>query len=68
MRDISLYDHIKLTAALSLCIYDHLTSENISDYRRELFDNAEGFYDKKAFLLYSADISGIQKFIYNIGS
>ena len=68
LRDISLYDHVKLTAALSLCIYDYLESENIHDLRGELFTGAEKFYDKKAFLLYSADISGIQNFIYNIGS
>lgn len=67
-RDISFYDYVKLTSALSMCIYDYLKSEGISDYRNELFENAEKFYDKKAFLLYSADISGIQSFIYNIGS
>ena len=68
LTDISLYDHVKLTAALALCIYDHLNSEEVSDYKNTLFENAEIFYDKKAFLLYSTDISGIQSFIYNIGS
>ena len=68
LRDISLYDHVKLTAALALCIFDYLKSENISEYRKELYECSETFYDKKAFLLYSADISGIQNFIYNIGS
>ena len=67
-RDISLYDHVKLTAALAMCIYDYAHSNDIHDLKNELYDNAEKFYDKKAFLLYSADISGIQNFIYNIGS
>ncbi|MCR5021640.1 type III-A CRISPR-associated protein Cas10/Csm1 [Ruminococcus sp.] len=68
LRDISLYDHVKLTAALALCIFDYLKSEHIVEFRKELYENSEAFYDKKAFLLYSADISGIQNFIYNIGS
>lgn len=68
LRDISLYDHVKLTAALALCIFDFLESERILEYRKELYECSEAFYDKKVFLLYSADISGIQSFIYNIGS
>ena len=68
LKDISLYDHVKLTAALSLCIYDYLKSEGITDLKKELYEDAEKFYDKQTFLLYSADISGIQSFIYNIGS
>lgn len=67
-RDISLYDHVKLTTAFALCIEKYLAAQGISDYRTELFRNAEAFYDKKAFCLYSIDISGIQDFIYNISS
>lgn len=68
LRDISLYDHLKLTAAFGLCIEQYLTENNIGDYKSELFKNAKEFYDKKVFRIYSFDISGIQEFIYNISS
>lgn len=68
MADISLYDHMKLTAAIGSCIYEYLEEKQIRDYRKELFINARDFYDKNVFLLYSMDISGIQDFIYTITS
>lgn len=68
LRDISLYDHLKLTAAFSLCIKEYLESNHITDYNEELYKNAEKFYDKKAFCIYSIDVSGIHQFIYNISS
>lgn len=54
-NDIPLYDHLKLTAAIGLCI-DNKNSDN----KLALED--------KDFLIYSIDISGIQNFIYNISS
>lgn len=66
VADISLYDHVKLTAAFASAIYAYLKKQNITDYKTELYKNASLFYDKKAFLLASLDISGIQKFIYTI--
>lgn len=68
LRDISLYDHSKMTAAFALCIEKYLDENNISDYKSELFINADAFYNKKVFCIYSIDISGIQQFIYNISS
>ncbi len=67
LADISLFDHIKFTAAVASCIYDYLNVET-TDYKAELFTKEKEFYDKKAFLLCSLDISGIQKFIYTITS
>lgn len=64
--DISLYDHVKLTAAYGSAIYEYLKSEGITDYKTELFRNSKIFYDKEAFLLVGIDISGIQSFIYNV--
>ena len=66
VADISLFDHLKLTSALSSCIYDYLTDKKICNYREALFENANKFYSEKAFLMYSIDISGIQSFIYTI--
>lgn len=66
--DISLYDHCKITAAVAGCIYEYLKENQIDDYRGALFEQAKEAYDKKAFLLMSMDISGIQSFLYTVGS
>lgn len=67
LSDISLYDHLKMTAALATCINDYLQEKEINDYRSVLYDSKK-FYDEKVFILYSMDISGIQDFIYTISS
>lgn len=68
IADISLYDHVKITAAVGSCIYQYAASNGIMDYKRILFYGAKEFYEKKVFLLFSMDISGIQDFIYTISS
>jgi len=51
--DVSLYDHLKTTAALALCLYDvYQSNENPTS----------------PFLLVGGDISGIQSYIYQIVS
>ena len=67
LADISLYDHVKLTAAISACIYDYLNEKGLS-YNAALFEHEKLFYDEQAFILYSMDVSGIQNFIYTIAS
>lgn len=51
--DVSLYDHLKTTAALAVCLYDFQQS---------------GSTEKEPFLLIGADFSGIQSYIYQIVS
>lgn len=51
--DVSLYDHLKTTAAIAVCLYDYNNSEKKSE---------------NPFLLIGADISGIQSYIYQIVS
>lgn len=68
MADISLFDHVKLTAAVGSCILQYLEENDIDDYRKLLFEDSSAFYEKEAFRLYSMDISGIQDFIYTIAS
>lgn len=68
LADISLYDHVKLTAAIGSCIYEYLQEEEEVNYKEVLYTQARSFYEKKAFLIYSMDISGIQDFIYTINS
>ena len=65
LTDISLYDHVKFTAALASCIYDYLEEQG-KNYKETLFKKEKEFYDKKVFLLCSLDVSGIQNFIYTI--
>ena len=66
--DISLFDHLKLTAAFGSCIWHVLQEERVSDYRSALLDGQEKFYATDSFLLTTFDLSGIQDFIYTIHS
>lgn len=68
LADISLYDHCKVTAAAAACIAEFLAERGVSDYKQELFDNEAAFMDKRAFLVFSCDFSGIQNFIYTVES
>lgn len=65
--DVSLYDHLKITSAIALCIY-HFLEEN---YKEEWKIIPEKFVlnrKENRFLLIGGDISGIQDFIYTITS
>lgn len=66
LSDISLYDFAKMTAAVSACLSEYLSARGISNME-DLF-RQKTFRNEKAFLLYSADLSGIQKFIYTVAS
>lgn len=64
--DISLFDHLKTTAAAGACISEFLLDTGERDFRAMLFQNEVQFRKTAAFLLYSADFSGVQKFIYTV--
>lgn len=64
--DISLFDHLKITAAIASCLYKYIKENKITDYKNELFTNPDR--NKKYYKLVSGDISGIQDFIYTISS
>ena len=66
LADISLYDFAKMTAAVAACLSEYLMDLGITDTAALLTRKA--FRDEKAFLLYSADLSGIQKFIYTVAT
>ena len=68
LADISLFDHLKLTAAIASCIYQYAKEAVVTDYREAFFVHAKDFYQKKAFQIFSMDVSGIQNFIYTISS
>ena len=48
LSDISLYDHVKLTAAIASCIYDYL-NENYLNYKQELFRKKNFYYVRWIF-------------------
>lgn len=66
--DISLYDHSKVTAAVGACISEYLLDRGETDYFTVLVQQEQSFRLQQAFLLYSADFSGIQKFIYSVST
>jgi CRISPR-associated protein Csm1 len=69
--DISLYHHLKATAALAGCLYDLEIGEGQLD---ELLAALKGSpknqpaLEQEAFMLVAADVSGIQDFIYSVTS
>ncbi len=66
--DISLYDHVKMTAAIASCIKEWLEENNIQDWEGYLFRGGRKLYGQSVFLLCTMDLSGIQDFIYTITS
>lgn len=64
--DTSLYHHLKATAAIACCNFFYLCARGSSwseDLSAEIRDAGE-----ERYLLVGADLSGIQDFIYTIGS
>ena len=68
VEDISLFDHVKITAGVAQCIQQYLEEEKEPSYKKKLYTKAKACENENMFLLYSMDISGIQKFIYTINS
>lgn len=67
--DISLYDHVKMTAAFAVCMYQYFAANNITDYKKYCYlQPSYEMRKNKVYLLVSGDISGIQDFIYTIPS
>jgi len=60
--DISLFDHSKTTAAIAACLYDYHKSANT------ITEQPIRCRKVQKYTLACGDISGIQKFIYNITS
>ncbi len=68
--DISLFDHCKTSAAISLCIYREIKAGELSEDFLDL-DSMTRFsksMDYKPLLLLGGDISGVQDFIYRLTS
>ena len=71
--DISLFDHLKITAAAAECLYDYVRNAAGDRWekellKREITDEATWSSDTSFFLIIGGDISGVQNFIYTISS
>jgi len=62
LPDISLFDHSKTTSAISTCLYDYHKKNN------SLTLNEINNFDEEKFILIVGDLSGIQKFIFNLSN
>lgn len=66
MANVSLFDHLKTTAAFADCLYVYTKEhEDSFTYEGKHIKINDGHYP---VLLVGGDLSGIQKFIYNIAS
>lgn len=65
IMDISLYDHLKVTAMIALSIYDYVETKGI---KIEKYDDLKKLENEKVLLLVEGDVSGIQRFITNVSS
>jgi CRISPR-associated protein Csm1 len=66
--DISLYDHLKLTAAIACCMHLYGVAHGILPETMGGFEASKTFRTQEAYALVALDVSGIQKFIYQISS
>ncbi len=65
--DVSLFDHLKTTAAIAACLYRYM-EETWSNHRRELLKDKILDRQDRRYLLVGGDFSGVQKFIYTTSS
>ena len=68
--DVPYYDHVKLTAAVAVCMYIYdMEKENNRDYKNKYFKKSQKKErEKTKFLFVSGEFTGIQNFIYTITS
>ncbi|MBI6547085.1 MAG: type III-A CRISPR-associated protein Cas10/Csm1, partial [Cyanobacteria bacterium NC_groundwater_1444_Ag_S-0.65um_54_12] len=68
--DISLFEHLKLTAALAVAMYTfHAEQAELADIKKLThWDMQDRHRDIERFVLLGGDLSGIQSFIYTISN
>ncbi|TAK45773.1 MAG: type III-A CRISPR-associated protein Cas10/Csm1 [Saprospiraceae bacterium] len=64
--DISLYEHSRLTAAIARCLYNSIAEKSGNDPAQWAQLSMKDYREKKCYRLVCAELSGIQKYIYNI--
>ncbi|MDI6783583.1 MAG: type III-A CRISPR-associated protein Cas10/Csm1, partial [bacterium] len=67
--DVSLFDHLKTTAAIAAVMWNYLEETYSERWKKnELFKNEILNEADEKYLLLGGDLSGVQDFIYTIGS
>ncbi|MCU0595557.1 MAG: type III-A CRISPR-associated protein Cas10/Csm1 [Desulfobacterota bacterium] len=69
--DVSLFDHMKVTAALAMCMGDYYSELHASQWSQRVLKEeitGTGSEADQPFLLLGGDLSGVQQFIYTISS
>lgn len=70
--DINLYDHLRSTAAIALCLYDEYVEGSWKGKDEDILNDSQTGYKRDDFpapcLLIAGDVSGIQNFIFSIAS
>jgi len=70
--DINLFDHSRVTAAIALCLYDEWQHGSWQGEDREIISYKPGGQEQTNLcapcILIAGDVSGIQKFIFNVPS
>jgi CRISPR-associated protein Csm1 len=61
--NVSLFEHLKTTAGIALCLYDYY-----EDRMEDLIYKGDNAQEEDSLLMLCIDITGIQKFIYDIAS
>ena len=64
--DISLYDHVKITAAVAAALLRYMENHGITDYKDFCYTHGKDHRKEETLLFVSGDFSGIQKFIYRV--
>lgn len=64
--DISLYDHVKMTAAIAGAMMRYMRNHGIADYKTFCYTEGKAHRQDETMLFVSGDFSGIQKFIYRV--
>ncbi|MDW8466920.1 MAG: HD domain-containing protein [Chloroherpetonaceae bacterium] len=68
--DINLYDHLRSTAAIALCLYDEYVEGSWKGKDADILNDGKEGYKRDSFpepcLLVAGDVSGIQDFIFSV--
>lgn len=65
MQDISLFDYLKITAAIASCLNEYF---KVFPEKKDLLEDETKLFEENLLLLFSADFSGIQNFIYTVAT
>ncbi len=68
VADISLYDHVKMTATITAALLLYMKHHGITDYKDFCYTHGKDHRAEETLLFVSGDFSGIQKFIYRVES